>query len=1255
MATPTLSAVFKVVDEMSSVMDAMADSGSNAVEKWESAGNVADTAFSTATSGANEAAGAMEKAAASQDYWTSAVDSYDKSALEAIYSTQELAEMGMKSQQVLEDEAEMASLCAQARDQLTESTEASVSIQEEMAQAAEEAAQMVDKMADSDRVSAETKEELTTATENFNQAAIELARAEEEAARAAEELARATSTAGTSQEELEQAAERAAHAAESLAEANGNATGATTELSSATQKSSEEFEKNGKIGPEAIKEIESALIAAGLAKLVGEIVGVVMDLTDAFSEAESVIVKATGATGEQLDSLSDSMLKVYATVDDADMQNTAGAIGEINTRLGLQGEELEHVAGLFMMYADNTNSSVVPAVQNVTKVMKNWNVDVEDTGLLLDKLTYAAQASGASVDGLSDLLYNNKALLDQLGYSMDESIALFAMMEYEGINASSVMMGFRTAITGFASEGRDANVAMQETIDQIMNMANESDATGLAIDVFGSRVGAQLSDKIRSGKFDIEEWTSAIENSNGTLEKTDEAADTLADKWTMASNSMKAAFTTTISPAVDAASSGLAGFVQGIGDFLSKSPVLTAILTGIVTALGLAVAGVAAFNAVMVIKAAILPVVTVLTAAFGGTLSAAIWPITLIVAGIAALVAGLILLFNWIGNANSEFNELTATSKQQYETLETLNAEYDEAVELYGENSDAAQKLAQDIAGLEAAYESTKMTLEEFTTQNDALIKSHDSLVESFNSGMNEIDKEEKNATALIGKLEQLASKSDLTAAEQTQMSAIVDKLNEQMPELSLSMDDFADSADKSVVALKELAEAQAKEQRQAMQYKAYTDLLIDRTDLEEQLAKATTERIAAQERQEDVGGLGWFGDSKQAKKDLEAFTAEEERLQAALAETNGLLDEHSQAFEKVAQEAEEAAKATVDYETAVNRAIQAVASDIEELAEAYDDAYESARNSIAGQMGLFESMTGAVKKYAEENKVSTNSMIESLQSQATYLAEYKANLEAAKDLGVSQALISELSDGSVESAAYLEAIVESGEDTIASLNEAFASAEEGKDAFASTVAEMETDFNKGMDDIQARMEEAIVEMTMEADAAASAKATIDAYISQIKSMTGEAHSAATGVANAATNALGGKGISLVGVPGYATGTLDAPNMFIAGEEGPELIVGAGGSTVFPAEETNKILAAANNAPISTSVPAGFETGRRDSDNATVEKKITLEINGNGEIDVSGSYDEGKMTALLFSNLKPILMGLLKQEVYEEGDLAYEF
>lgn len=48
-------------------------------------------------------------------------------------------------------------------------------------------------------------------------------------------------------------------------------------------------------------------------------------------------------------------------------------------------------------------------------------------------------------------------------------------------------------------------------------------------------------------------------------------------------------------------------------------------------------------------------------------------------------------------------------------------------------------------------------------------------------------------------------------------------------------------------------------------------------------------------------------------------------------------------------------------------------------------------------------------------------------------------------------------------------------------------------------------------------------------------------------------------------------GLSIPTIPLLARGSKNAPDTFIAGERGPELIVGAGGSKVYPADETRRI------------------------------------------------------------------------------------
>ncbi len=57
-------------------------------------------------------------------------------------------------------------------------------------------------------------------------------------------------------------------------------------------------------------------------------------------------------------------------------------------------------------------------------------------------------------------------------------------------------------------------------------------------------------------------------------------------------------------------------------------------------------------------------------------------------------------------------------------------------------------------------------------------------------------------------------------------------------------------------------------------------------------------------------------------------------------------------------------------------------------------------------------------------------------------------------------------------------------------------------------------------------------------------------------------------------------GLSIPTIPMLARGSKNAPDVFIAGENGPELIVGRGGSKVYPADETRNIRGGGGDAPL---------------------------------------------------------------------------
>ncbi len=1224
-----LSAIFRGTDEISSVFERMADAGAQAVDQWDSASAAASNAFEQAASGAETAAKAMEDAASSADHWTDAVGNYDKAAMEAIYSTEELVELGYKTEDALTAQAK-------ATEESTSAFEKSLQVTEDFKAA-----------------TAELEAELEELQNAYIGTAIQYGKNSEEAQALKKEIG---------------------------------------ELSKVIEQNKKEFadleKEAGKTGDsveDSIKTIQSALAAAGIAKLVNEITEAVMEMANEFSDASAVVAKATGTTGDTLDDLNKSMMNVYATAKTDDLSSVAGAIGEINTRLGLQGPELDHVTSLFMDYSQITGSEVVGAVQSVTKVMKNWNVDIADTESLLDKLSAAGQMSGISVDTLSNMVVQNKATLQQLGYSLDESIALLSMFEYEGLNASSIMMGFRSAVTNFSNDGKDAATAMQEVIDEIANMADESEATSLAIETFGSRAGAELAFAIRNGKFEIQDWTAAISASEGTLSSTADAATTLEEKWTQASNSIKTAFSSVVTPAVDGVSSAFAGIVEKIGDFLQKHPALTtalSILAGVVTAVTVALG---ALLAVFALKMAILPILTGEVTVFGVALNTAIWPITLIVAGIAALVAIAAVLINTLGSVNDETEGMTAVTRAQYYELQDLNAEYEEACEQYGETSEQALRLKYQVDDLSSAFESNRQTLEEFNAEVDALCESTHKLTDDFNSALTEIKVNEVGSLALIQKYEDLATKSNRTAVEEQALEAVTKKLSQSYPELTAQLDSATLSVDDYVSAMRRAAEQQANEQRQQQAQETYVEALQKRAELTEELEKAQANYNAELEAHnmvwdEAMGTYsnGWYtADSPWAAwtTDLDDYKNALDELTAAQAENEATIAQIEEGWAAIAEAEAEAKDETITWEEAAATAYENVRERVEELCAAYDEAYESAVASFEGQFGLFDQASMESEEYMNATVANAQA---ALDSQLAYWESYGANIEtlkntSASDLGITQenyeALMAYAQDGSEQAAglaASMAEAIEAGDtEAIAALANTVGEVTAKQQEIAAATADWKTNFTAEMDAIQQEMQSTIDGMDLSAEATAAATSTINSYADSIRAGKGGAVAAAQEVAAAVSAALAAANatinvrVNTAGVSqGYASGTESAiRGVALVGEEGPELVYFNGGEQVYTADETNQILARSVDRHVTVSADDSSEVEPSEREvvySSTEEKKITLDINGTGELDVTGA-DEETVWEIVSPRLKDAFMGIVRAEIFEEGDRAYAF
>lgn len=1316
-----LLARFKLVDEMSDKLGSMAEKGQSMTEQWERAGDAANAALEGIAGGVSTAVSSVDGIATSidnlqaamgqADYWTDAVGNYSRELLEATYSTEELVEMGLKSADALEEQNRMLELCEQSASELGRSMDATAQIQQDLSAAMDEAAQTADRLADNEDVSAETKQALAKASTEAAEAMRELEKAQQEADEALEAYNQTMASGTSDLNQLEAAAERAGHAAENLAEANGRASEATEELSNASEQAAEEAEGAGNKGTDAIGAVAGALAAAGITAKVMEIAGAVYELAGSFSEAEKTIIGATGATGRELDELMSNSLDVYASSSAENLNEVAAGMMNVKTATGLTGDALEEATDAALVLNNVLGYEVSESSRTAGALMKNFGVSAQEAYNLI---AIGAQ-NGADKNGdLLDVLNEYSAQYSALGLSAEEFVSSLvdgaeagvfsvdkvgdAVKEFnirakDGSDTTAEafeLLGMNADVMSekFAAGGDTARTAFFEVVNALESMDDPMAKNAAAVGLFGTQY-EDLEATVLPVLSGIEGGTLDMYDAVGTLA---EGAQSMGDEWQAAGNSIKAAFGAAITPAVSAGSSALAGFVQGVGEFLQEHPAVTKAITAIGVGLGVVVAGFALY-------AAGTAVATAATALFGTTLSAAIWPITAIAAAIAAVTAAALFLVDAFQEDLGEVEGLTATTREQYYELQDLNAEYEEACEKYGETSEEALRLKYQVDDLTASYEANKQTVEEFTAEVDALVQSHDELISSYEEGMATIDQNEVGTLSLIQKLEDLASTTNRTAAQEEQMKAVIDQLNTDLPELALSYDDVASSTEKSIEAMKQAAEAQAEQERQAEQKQAYVDLLKEQANLEEEIAKAEENVRLEQERMDNMSGWDHFWTGGEWD-DLEAYQAALDELNAAYAENQAALQGIEDDWAGVAEAAEEAAESPSSYEEAVSIAYENVRAKVEELCAAYDEAYQAALESFEGQFGLFD------EAEADMDATVANAQA-ALDSQLAYWESYSANVEtlkntSAEDLGVTQenyeALMAYAQSGSEEAAglaaSMAEAINSGNTEAVAALAETVGQVQAAKETAAAAVADWQTDFTAQMNAIEQEMQDTINGMDLSEEASAAASSTINSYANQIRAGKNGAVSAAREVASAVTSALssanatihvnvtssgsvaghakgttnaesvflaGEQGPELVARPAaaYASGTTDSTDYFIAGENGPELIVGEQGSTVFPTQETDRLIAALNEKrqPLQVFTSGGGSETSSGRETAQEQvKRILLEIAGSGAIEVSGNgADRETVLQIMWENLKPILMSIIQSEIYEEGDMSYEY
>lgn len=1119
--------------------------------------------------------------------------------------------------------------------------------------------------------------EWTDAASNYNKEALEMMNTDEELVEQGLKIKSAVTEAADSVEDMGDAAKDTTDDVKGLGEE--------------VERTSEETEGFGDKSKTAIGDLDQIIASAGIVTGLKQIADGFKECAANSEELESMTAKletisgssAVGGLASEVKQLSSDTGK-YATdlTDVAYNAISAGTAVEESVNMAKTSSELA-TAGF-------TNEA--SALSVLETAMNSYGDQIESVSDVSDSLITVQNLGVTTVDQLAAQM--GKAISTAAAYnvSLGNVESGYISITKAGINTAEGTTYLSGMLNELGNTSSDiAKVIKDETgqsFGQLMNDGKSlADVLGIVYDNVGKNseaminmFGSQEAGKaamaiINQGLDQFNNNLEAVENSAGA---TASAYAIMADTTEFAHNRMNNSAKNLSIVIGDQLNSSLkdvysvtADIFDMVGTGLEKAPAVTALLTGATVGVAALTIGVTAYNAVTKYG-------TVVQTAFNAAMNAN--PIFWIVPVITGVVTAAGVLINVMEDANEEYNSLTAASKEQYNELQSLQTQYDEVAEKEGETSDKAVELATNIEIATGKFEASRMTLEEWRQTVDDAVQKHDDLINSCDELTKSQAVGDNTISLLTDKYSELTDKSELTAEEQTELGVVVDLLNSKVEGLGLTFDKTTGKTNKSAEDIKKYYDT--------IKQSAYVDAAKSKIDelydaLGENMLneeQAIAQRDAAQRAYDEaeaayaehcqnmtdtgqsVGMFDHWAYTHSAKKELEEAEEDLKKISDASADYKSQIEDLQGKLDGTADTIESTGNAATD---AFNQVVTSTTSEVMELIDAYNEAYEAAYDSIDGQIGLFDKMQ-------TKSELSVSQMQTNLQSQIDYLNTYTENLSKAAELGFSDSLIASLSDGTAESAGYLNALVSQAEslgkkgpeaatEFVDGFNSKMEQVESAKEKWSTQVGKMKTDFDEQMNGIQTRMNQTVSDMEMSSEAAKAAKSTIDAYIANIKSGVSGAASAATAVAQATSNALNNGGSPTPSIPKHAKGTTNAESVFIAGDDyGPELVVDHAGSTVFPHSETMKIVEAVGemyyDAPSTEMMPYYTAPVVNTSSPAqSTEKTIHIDINGSGKMSFSGNIDESQVIEILQRNLTNVMLNIVSEEIAEEGDGSYEY
>lgn len=385
-----------------------------------------------------------------------------------------------------------------------------------------------------------------------------------------------------------------------------------------------------------------------------------------FESGMSKVAAISGATGTQLDQLTDKALEMGAQTKFS--ASEAASAMEYMAMAGWKTEDMLNGIEGIMSLAAASGEDLATTSDIVTDALTAFGLSAQDAGRFSDVLAAASSNANTNVSMLGESFKYVAPVAGSLGYSVEDTAIALGLMANSGIKASQGGTALRASLTRMIKPTDDAAAIMNKygisltntdgsmkSLGDVMGMLreklgvlSEAQQAQVAATLFGQEAMSGMLAIINASEADYNKLTDAIYGSEGAANSMAETMqDNLSGQLTILGSTIEGiaiSFGNILLPMIKKVVEGLQGFaswINGLSDsqkeFIANALLMAAAIGPVILIIGKLVTGFLSvkkyFSGIMTAFSAGKGIIAALGGSFG--------PILLIIAAVVAAIVGL--------------------------------------------------------------------------------------------------------------------------------------------------------------------------------------------------------------------------------------------------------------------------------------------------------------------------------------------------------------------------------------------------------------------------------------------------------------------------------------------------------------------------------------------------------------------------------------------------------------------------------------